>query len=44
MAVKKLFEPYKIKDITLKNRIVMAPMCMYSCHEEDVKVDDWASD
>ncbi len=25
----KLFETLKIKDLTLKNRIVMAPMCMY---------------
>lgn len=37
----KLFEPYKIKDITLKNRIVMAPMCMYSSHNEDGKVENW---
>ena len=26
----KLFSSYKIKDMELKNRIVMAPMCMYS--------------
>ncbi len=25
----KLFEPFIIKDLTIKNRIVMAPMCMY---------------
>lgn len=25
----KLFEPYTIKNMTLKNRIVMPPMCMY---------------
>ena len=37
----KLFEPYKIKDVTLKNRIVMAPMCMYSSHNEDGKVENW---
>lgn len=37
----KLFEPYTIKDLTLKNRIVMSPMCMYSCMEEDGKVNDW---
>ncbi len=41
MSKRKLFEPYKIKDITLKNRIVMAPMCMYSCHNEDGKVENW---
>lgn len=37
----KLFEPYTIKDVTLKNRIAMSPMCMYSCMEEDGKVNDW---
>ncbi|RLQ91134.1 NADPH dehydrogenase NamA [Falsibacillus albus] len=41
MANKKLFEPYKIKDLTLKNRIVMAPMCMYSCENEDGMAGDW---
>lgn len=29
----KLFEPYKLRNIELKNRIVMAPMCMYSANE-----------
>ncbi|HET7579530.1 MAG TPA: NADPH dehydrogenase, partial [Bacillales bacterium] len=37
----KLFEPYTVQDVTLKNRIVMSPMCMYSCMEEDGKVNDW---
>ncbi len=37
----KLFSPYTLKNITLKNRIVMAPMCMYSCHNEDGKVENW---
>ena len=30
----KLFEPYQLQSITLKNRIVMAPMCMYSAKED----------
>ena len=30
-----LFSPYTIKDVTLKNRIVMSPMCMYSSHDQD---------
>ncbi len=38
---KKLFSPYTIKDLTLKNRIVMSPMCMYSCMNEDGLVNDW---
>ena len=37
----KLFEPYKLKNVELKNRIVMAPMCMYSSHLEDGKVENW---
>lgn len=37
----KLFEPYTIKDITFKNRIVMAPMCMYQSDLEDGHVRDW---
>ncbi|MEK5523434.1 MULTISPECIES: NADPH dehydrogenase NamA [Heyndrickxia] len=37
----KLFEPYTLKNVTLKNRIVMSPMCMYSCENEDGIVNDW---
>ncbi|MGG3801179.1 NADPH dehydrogenase NamA [Metabacillus fastidiosus] len=36
----KLFEPYTIKNVTLKNRIVMSPMCMYSA-EADGKVNNF---
>jgi NADPH2 dehydrogenase len=38
---RKLFSPFKIKNVTLKNRIVMAPMCMYSSDTEDGKVANW---
>ncbi|MBP2078051.1 NADPH dehydrogenase NamA [Oceanobacillus polygoni] len=31
----KLFSPIDIKGITLKNRIVMSPMCMYSAVDKD---------
>ncbi|GGH69153.1 NADPH dehydrogenase [Compostibacillus humi] len=31
----KLFSSYQIKNVTLKNRIVMSPMCMYSVAKED---------
>jgi NADPH2 dehydrogenase len=41
MADRKLFSPFTIKNVTLKNRIVMAPMCMYSSHTEDGKVANW---
>lgn len=37
----KLFEPYEIKQTSFKNRIVMAPMCMYQSDQEDGQVMDW---
>ncbi|MBT2571674.1 NADPH dehydrogenase NamA [Planococcus sp. ISL-110] len=37
----KLFEPYAIKKTIFKNRIVMAPMCMYQSDQEDGQVTDW---
>ncbi|WP_342432219.1 NADPH dehydrogenase NamA [Neobacillus sp. FSL H8-0543] len=37
----KLFSPYTINGVTLKNRIVMAPMCMYSSHNENGQVENW---
>lgn len=37
----KLFEPYTIRGLELKNRIAMAPMCMYVCEKEDGVVTDW---
>ncbi|MBS4199585.1 NADPH dehydrogenase NamA [Bacillus sp. FJAT-49732] len=37
----KLFTPFTVKNITMKNRIVMSPMCMYSCFNEDGMVGDW---
>lgn len=35
----KTFTPYKLKNLTLKNRIVMAPMCMYSAGDDGVATD-----
>jgi 2,4-dienoyl-CoA reductase-like NADH-dependent reductase (Old Yellow Enzyme family) len=34
-----LFDPIKIRDITLKNRIAVSPMCQYS--SEDGLANDW---
>ena len=34
-----LFEPYTIRDITLKNRLVVSPMCQYS--SDDGFASDW---
>jgi 2,4-dienoyl-CoA reductase-like NADH-dependent reductase (Old Yellow Enzyme family) len=34
-----LFEPYKLRGLTLKNRLVVSPMCMYS--SADGFANDW---
>ncbi|WLD91948.1 NADPH dehydrogenase NamA [Alkalihalobacillus sp. AL-G] len=39
--IAKLFEPITFRNVTLKNRIVMSPMCMYSCFEQDGKITNW---
>ncbi|KZE66478.1 NADPH dehydrogenase [Fictibacillus phosphorivorans] len=36
-----LFQPLTIRNVTLKNRIVMSPMCMYSCFDQDGIVTPW---
>jgi NADPH2 dehydrogenase len=36
-----LFTPYELKNISLKNRLVMAPMCMYMAHNKNGYVTDW---
>lgn len=38
--MRKLFSEYKIKDLVLKNRIVMPPMCMYSAAGDGL-VAEW---
>lgn len=37
----KLFSPYNLAGVELKNRIVMAPMCTCSCPSEDGIVTPW---
>ncbi len=34
-----LFEPYKLRDLTLRNRLIVSPMCEYS--SEDGFANDW---
>ena len=36
-----LFSPWTVRGVVLPNRIVMSPMCMYSCEAEDGKATDW---
>lgn len=37
----KLFTPIKIRDLEVKNRLWVSPMCMYSCLAEDGVVGQW---
>ena len=36
-----LFEPFKLKDVTLRNRIAIPPMCQYSVEQRDGVPTDW---
>ena len=36
-----LFEPFQLKNLTLKNRIVMSPMCQYSVDAGDGRLNEW---
>ncbi|KGE71273.1 oxidoreductase [Spirochaeta lutea] len=36
-----LFEPVSLGTMKLRNRVIMAPMCMYSCPEKDGKAGDF---
>ena len=37
----RLFEKTRLGTLELRNRLVMAPMCMYSCPEQDGRVKDF---
>src|SRR4030081_2557259 len=34
-----LFSPYRLRDVTLRNRVMVSPMCEYS--SDDGFADDW---
>ena len=36
-----LFSPLTLRDLTIPNRIFLAPMCMYMCEERDGVPTDW---
>ncbi|KGQ18093.1 FMN oxidoreductase [Lysobacter dokdonensis DS-58] len=40
MSKPKLFEPLRVRNLALDNRIVIAPMCQYSC-DADGRANDW---
>ncbi|MDG2497795.1 MAG: NADH:flavin oxidoreductase/NADH oxidase [Aquiluna sp.] len=37
----KLFSPITIRELTIKNRLWVSPMCMYSCEGQDGIVGQW---
>ncbi|WP_226002592.1 NADH:flavin oxidoreductase/NADH oxidase [Paenibacillus sp. BJ-4] len=39
--MKDLFNPYKLKGMELKNRVIMPPMCQYSVDKKDGIATDW---
>lgn len=36
-----LFEPLTIRGVTMRNRVALSPMCMYSCEDCDGMASDW---
>ncbi len=36
-----LFDPLTLRDVTLRNRVAMSPMCTYSCEARDGRATDW---
>ncbi|MCX5988748.1 MAG: oxidoreductase, partial [Chloroflexi bacterium] len=36
-----LFQPMTIRGVTLRNRVVVSPMCQYSCEARDGRATDW---
>ncbi len=39
--MKNLFSPFTLKNLELKNRVVMPPMCQYSVEQKDGVATDW---
>ena len=39
----KLFSPIKLRELDVRNRIFIAPMCQYSCEGRDGVPTDWHS-
>ncbi len=37
----KLFESIKVRDLEIRNRIFIAPMCQYSCEDKDGVPNEW---
>lgn len=40
-GMSRLFAPLTLREVTLRNRIVISPMCQYSCDAQDGLATDW---
>jgi hypothetical protein len=40
-ALPHLYRPYRVRGVTLRNRIVVPPMCQYSCDARDGMANSW---
>ncbi|MEF8777284.1 MAG: NADH:flavin oxidoreductase/NADH oxidase [Natronomonas sp.] len=36
-----LFTPFECRDVTARNRVMVSPMCQYSCEDKDGLATDW---
>lgn len=36
-----LFTPLSLRDVTLRNRVMVSPMCQYACEAHDGRATDW---
>ena len=36
-----LFTPVRLRDLEMRNRIWVSPMCEYSCEDQDGLANDW---
>ena len=41
MSRNRIYTPYALKSLSLRNRIVMAPMCQYAVEAKDGTPNDW---
>ncbi len=40
-AEPKLFQPLRLRGLTLRNRLIVSPMCQYSCEAQDGLATEW---
>lgn len=41
MAISRLYDPVRIRNLEVKNRLWVSPMCQYMAHNQDGRVREW---